>query len=161
MHEFSALTPSHYCNPSPQHHPPCKQPLSCHGNPVGPRLSQPCSHWKEGSGSLSLSAGCGNWLGVSNHPPPTFQNTHTHTHKREHICTNNAAECTDGIYLEPNVTAKILIKFKLSGFEIVLSICMCSVCVHLCFLGKTLQQLICSWNCKKLQFFFVYEVFYN
>ncbi len=73
--------------------------------------SGPSSYWKESSGSLRLSGGCGNWLGVSNHPPPPPpppplpKHTHTHTHTH----TNNAEEHTDNFYLELNVMDRILI----------------------------------------------------
>lgn len=71
----------------------------------GPISLQPCSYWKEGSGSLRLSGGCGNWLGVSNHPTHTHAHTNSNTYAQ--IMQQNAQ--TFFFYLELNVMARILI----------------------------------------------------
>lgn len=77
----SLHSPLPSCTPHPItviHHPSiirhASSPWVAMATTSGPISLQPCSYWKEGSGSLRLSGGCGNWLGVSNHP------THTHAH---------------------------------------------------------------------------------
>lgn len=52
--------------------------------PLGLSSLQPHSYWKKSSGSsLRLSGGCGNWLGVSNHPHPRSEHTQTRTSFRD------------------------------------------------------------------------------
>ncbi len=78
----------------------------------GPSFLQPCSYWKESSGSLRLSGGCGNWLGVSNHSPHLPKHTHTHTCTYTHNSNTYAQIMQQNTHifdLELNVMDRILI----------------------------------------------------
>lgn len=76
--------------------------------PLGLSSLQPLSYWKKSSGSsLRLSGGCGNWLGVSNHPP---LEVHTHTQKPAHH--SETQKIMLNIYKEATFLGKIVIMWQ-------------------------------------------------